>query len=240
MIKILTLIFSLLSISAYTQTDLSTDNSLTGVYSQNKSGTQMQINLQGSNSVKIKGSILDLQTNYSLGYSPNISQNELIHRTNLGKSFKYCDAFVTHQFNYSLVREISSDNLTGVGVDIKKSKSWGKVSLSYAFILQNTTYFSDTTSQRLRHSIRPKIKIEKKLFETSTEYFYQPNIKSIKDYIIYGTTKVVILPKNPLSFTFQDVVNYRSVSTVNMIHNLTFGLSYKFNKKIEKKIKQSE
>ena len=133
------------------------------------------------------------------------------------------------------MREISSDNWTGVGADIKKSKSWGKVSLSYAFISQNTIYFSDTTSQKFRHSIRPKIKIEKKLFTISTEYFYQPNIKSIKDYIIYGTTKVVILPKNALSFTFQDVINYRSISTVNMIHNLTFGLSYKFNKKNLKK-----
>jgi len=238
--KLIILLFSALSISLYSQTDLSTDNNLTGVYSQNKSGSQMQVNFQGSNSLKYKGSILDLQTNYALGYSPKLSQNELIQRTNLGRNGEYWDAFITHQFNYSLVREISSDNWTGIGGGVKKSKSWGKVSLSYAFILQNTTYFTDETSQKFRHSIRGKIKIEKKLFTISTEYFYQPNVSDPKDYIIYGTSKINILPKRPLSFVFQDVINYRSISSVNMIHNLTFGLSYKFNKKIEKKTKQRE
>jgi hypothetical protein len=92
----------------------------------------------------------------------------------------------------------------------------------------------DPTTNKLRHSIRAKIKIERKLFGFSTEYYYQPNIKDFNDCIIYGTTKLTLFPGKPLNFIMQDQMNFRSTSDVKMMNNLTFGVAYKFNKKIEK------
>jgi hypothetical protein len=89
-------------------------------------------------------------------------------------------------------------------------------------------------TNKLRHSIRAKIKIDKKLFSLSTEYYYQPNINDFNDCIIYGTTKLTLLTGKPINFIIQDQMNFRSTSDVKMINNLTFGVAYKFIKKIVK------
>jgi len=234
MIK-LTILFLLISLSLYSQTELNFDNSLTGIYSDSKSGTQMGLNFLGSNTISKNKISIDLGTNYSIRYSQVLTDNELMQRTNLSYNKENYDLFLTHQYNYSLARSILSDNWIGVGGGLKKKFDNGKTSISYAFIFQNTDYVSNTNQQVFRHSFRFKFKIEKKLIGLSTEYYYQPSITNFNDYIIYGTTKIIFFPNKPFNLTIQDLLNYRSNSDVKMIHNLTLGLGYKFNKKIEKK-----
>jgi hypothetical protein len=60
-------------------------------------------------------------------------------------------------------------------------------------------------------------------------------MSNFNDYIVYGITKIIINPKKPVSFIIQDVLNYRTDSQVKLLHNINFGISYKFVKKIEKK-----
>ena len=102
-------------------------------------------------------------------------------------------------------------------------------------IEQNTDYFIKPNEEMFSNSFRIKFKIEKKFIGFSTEYYYQPSFIDFNDYIIYGTTKVIFFANKSFNLTIQDLLNYRSNSDVKMIHNLTLGLGYKFNKKIEKK-----
>ena len=225
----------LFSITSYAQTEISLDNSLSGSLNQGKSGNIIGVNFTGNNSFDFGKYIgLDLGTNYNIQYTPELSQNELIQKANLGYNKEHWDLFTTYQYNYSLVREIQADNWLGIGGGIKEKFNWGKASLSYAFLYQNTDYMVNSTTNKLRHSIRGKIKIEKKTFGLSTEYYYQPNIKDFNDCIIYGTTKLTLFPGKPLNFIIQDQMNFRSTSEVKMINNLTFGIAYKFVKKIVK------
>lgn len=228
------LILVLSTISLKAQKEITLDNSLTGLSSQTKNGSLFNVSFIGNNSFDKDRFSLDLGTNYQMGYSPKLSQNEFIQKVNIGYNREHWDLFTTYQYNYSLIREINADNWIGIGGGIKEKYKWGKASLSYAFIYQSTDFFDIESRQLLRHSLRGKLKIEKKLFSVSTEYFYQPSINDIKDYIVMGNTKLTILPGKPLSFVVQDVVNYRSFGEFKMIHNMTFGVSYKFVKKFEK------
>ncbi len=236
MFRKITLIFLLiLPTLLFSQTEINLDNNLTGLYSENKSGKQFGLNFIGNNSFQKNKLSVDLSTNYSIRMNPSLTENEFIQRANLGYNKDYFDVFVTYQYNYSYTRNIISDNWLGIGGGIKKKFNWGKSSLSYAFIYENLNYLNNPTDRILRHSIRLKLKVEKKIIGLSTEYYYQPSIGDFKDYIIYGTTKITILPEKSFSFIFQDVINYRNISDVKMIHNLSIGCSYKFSKKIENK-----
>ena len=234
--KIHLLFLLLISFITYSQTELSLDNNLTGLYSETKNGPQFGLNFIGNNSLDINKFALDLGTNYQLGYSEkSLLQNEFIQRANFAYNHEYWDFFTTYQYNYSLIREIESDNWIGIGGGVKKKFSWGKLSLSYATLYQSTNYINIESTGHLRHSLRTKIKIEKNRFGLSMEYYYQPTMSNFNDYIVYGTTKIIINPKKPLSFIIQDVINYRSESQVKLLHNISFGIGYKFIKKIVKK-----
>jgi hypothetical protein len=233
--KLIVIISSLLlSISVKAQTEISLDNSLSGSLNQGKTNI-IGVNFTGNNSFDFgKHVALDLGTNYNVQYTPELSQNELIQKANFGYNKEHWDLFTTYQYNYSLVRSIQADNWLGIGGGVKEKFNWGKASLSYAFLYQNTDYMVNPNTNKLRHSIRAKIKIEKKSFGLSTEYYYQPNIKDFNDCIIYGTTKLTLFPTKPFNFIIQDQMNFRSTSDVQMINNLTFGIAYKFVKKIVK------
>lgn len=229
------LIFTLLSINIYSQRLLSLDNNLTCLYSENKAGTQFGLNYVGINSFDFNKNLsLDLVSNYSLRFNPKTTENEFIQRFVLDYHKKNWDVFTTYQYNYSLIREIKADNWVGAGAGLKHNFKTGKISLSYASLIQNQIFFIDSTNLTLRHSLRTRIKFEKKLIGLSTEFFYQPSFRDFKDYLILGTTKITILPKNSFSLVIQDVLNYRSISSVKTIHNLTVGFSYKFNKEWSK------
>lgn len=225
----------LISISLKAQTEIVLDNTLSGSLNQGKNGNIIGINFTGNNSFDFGKHIgLDLGTNYNTQYTPELTQNEFIQKINIGYNKEHWDLFTTYQYNYSLIRSIQSDNWLGIGGGIKEKFNWGKASLSYAFLYQNTEYIDSPISNILRHSFRAKIKVEKKLIGFSTEYFYQPNIIDFSDCIIYGTTKLILLPNKPLNFIIQDQMNFRSTSQIKMLNNLTFGISYKIVKKIEK------
>jgi hypothetical protein len=232
---LLLLISILFSITSNAQTEIYLDNSLSGSLNQGKSGNIIGVNFTGNNSFDFgKHIALDLGTNYNTQYTPELTQNELIQKVNFGYNKERWDLFTTYQYNYSLVRGIQADNWLGIGGGVKEKFSWGKASLSYAFLYQNTDYMINPNTNKLRHSIRAKIKIDKKLFSLSTEYYYQPNINDFNDCIIYGTTKLTLLTGKPINFIIQDQMNFRSTSDVKMINNLTFGVAYKFIKKIVK------
>ena len=233
--KLFLIVLLILTVKSYAQTEISLDNSLSGSLNQGKSGNIIGVNFTGNNSFDFgKHIALDLGTNYNTQYTPELTQNELIQKVNLGYNKEHWDLFTTYQYNYSLVRSIQSDNWLGIGGGVKEKFSWGKASLSYAFLYQNTDYMLNPSTNKLRHSIRAKIKIEKKKFGITTEYYYQPNIKDFNDCIIYGTTKLTLFPTKPFNFIIQDQMNFRSTSDVRMMNNLTFGIAYKFTKKIVK------
>ena len=227
-------LFLFISIITYSQTEINLENSLSGSLNQGKSENIIGVNFTSNNSFDFGKHIgLDLGTNYNIQYTPKLTQNELIQKANIGYNKEHWDLFTTYQYNYSLVREIQGDNWIGIGAGVKEKFNWGKASLSYAFLYQNTNYMYSTITNKLRHSTRFRIKIEKKKFEITTEYYYQPNIRDINDFILYGATKITLFPNKTFNFVIQDQMNFISIDNVKMINNLTFGVSYKFVKIIK-------
>lgn len=236
----LLLILVFIPLLGFSQSEVNLDNNLTGLYSENKNGSQFGLNFVGNNSLQRKNIALDFSTNYSLRMNPTLTENEFIQRVNLGYNREHFDIFSTYQYNYSLTRSILSDNWIGFGGGVKRKFNWGKISLSYALIYESIDYMVYESDEILRHSLRIKLKIEKKFFGISTEYYYQPSITNHEDYIIYGASKITIFPERQFSLIFQDVINYRSISDVKMIHNLSIGCSYKFTKKFSNKISNTQ
>lgn len=218
-----------LSLNLFSQTEIKLDNNFTGILSTNKI-TTFGFNFVGNNSVEVKKLSLDFSTNYATRFSPGIKENEFIQRQNIGYEREKWDLFITQQYNYSLIRQISADNWLGVGGGLKFKYIWGKLSFSYATIYQSSDYFTQQNEYLFRHSFRTKIKFEKKNIGFSSEYFFQPNMSDFNDVIIYGTSKINLFTGKSLSFIIQDVINYRSTSDVKLIHNLSLGVGYKFNK----------
>lgn len=227
------LIFLLISFNLLSQTEIKLDNNFTGILSTNKT-TTFGFNYVGNNSIDFKKVSYDFSTNYSTRFSPTIKENEFNQRQNVGYEKEKWDLFITHQYNYSLIRQITSDNWLGVGGGLKFKYNWGKISLSYATIYQSSNYFINDSEYLFRHSLRTKLKIEKKNISFYSEYFFQPNVSNFDDIIIYGNSKVNFIINKSLSFIIQDVVNWRSTSDVKLIHNLSLGVGYKFNKVIKK------
>lgn len=231
--KLLLFLFISIYFNLFSQVNLDLNNNLTGILS-NSTNSQIGLSYNGTNSITKRKYSLDLNTNYSLTFSPKISENELVQRVSLDYKNNNFFYFIPYQFNYSYNRKINSDNWIGIGYGYRKEIKSGKFSLSYAIFHQNTNFYSSESITVFRHSIKGKLKIEKEKFEISTEYYYQPNIEDFNDVIIYGTTQINIFPKNKLNFTIQDVVNYRNQSTTKLIHNLTLGIGYKISKEIKK------
>lgn len=226
-------IFLSISLNLLSQTEIKLDNNFTGILSTNNV-TTFGFNFVGSNSVEVKKLSLDFSTNYATRFSPALKENEFIQRQNIGYEREKWDLFITHQYNYSLIRQINADNWLGVGGGVKFKYNWGKLSFSYATIYQSSDYFTQQNEYLFRHSFRTKIKYEKKNIGFSSEYFFQPNTTDFNDIIIYGTSKINLFTGKSLSFIIQDVLNFRSTSDVKLIHNLSLGVGYKFNKTIKK------
>jgi hypothetical protein len=194
------------------------------MYTEN-TNNQINIGFNGDNSV-VKGyKNFNSNTNYNLGYTTKIINSELLQKTNEG----YHDFFLSHIFNHSLTRGIKYNNLIGVGYGHK----WKYLSLSYASMCENIIYIELPTKNLFRHSVRCKFKYEHELFSIVTEYYYQPNMVKLNDVVVYGSTKISLLQKNKLSFTITDVINYRSLNTIKLMHSINLGISY--NLKINQK-----
>ena len=227
------LILILIPFNILSQTEIKLDNNLTGILSTNNTNT-FGFNYTGNNSIEIKKTSIDLLTNYSTIFSPKIKENEFTQKQNIGFKIKKCNLFITHQYNHSLIRKISVDNWLGIGGGLDFNNKFGKLSLSYATIYQKTNYYFDNSEYYFRHSLRLKFKIDVKNTSLTSEYFYQPNIINPKDLIIYGNSKLTLFNNKPINLVIRDFINYRSNSNVKLIHNLTLGIGYKFNKSFKK------
>ena len=227
------LLFLLISFNSLSQTEIKLDNNFTGILSNNNK-TSFGFNYVGSNSIEFKKISYEFSTNYSIQFSPTIKENEFIQRQNIGYEEEKWNLFITHQYNYSLIRQINSDNWLGVGGGLKFKYNWGKLSISYATIYQSSNYFFNQSDYIFRHSLRGKIKLEKKNISLTSEYFYQPNVINFQDLIIYGNSKITLFTNKSLNLIIQDVFNYRSESDVKFIHNLTLGIGWKHSKKLGK------
>ena len=228
------LFFALLCFNLVFSQEIKTDNSLNGIVS-NSISSQLGLTYVGENSfIKNKWDITSV-TNYTLTFSPNISENELLQRVSFDVRENKWSYFTNYQYNYSYVRKIQSDNFLGIGTGFKKEFTYIKSSISYAILFHQSNYFNGEDENIFRHSLRLKFSLEKKNWEIISEYYYQPNVTNIRDNIIYGTTKISFFPKNKLNFTIGDIFNWRSQSDVKIIHNLTIGVGYKFQKSIKTK-----
>lgn len=200
------------------------DNTITSMFNNNNGEKSFNGSFVGDNSMLIKKITLVLNTNYTVGYSPNISTNEFIQKNNLN----YNRFFISHVYNYSLSRNITSDNSLGVGMGFKKTLKDFNLSLSYAIMYQYVDYQLTTDTKIIRNSFRVKLGVTKNNFKFTNEYYYQPNFSMLSDYIIYGNSKILLLPLNKISYTLQGNVNYRSKSNIKNIDNITFGITYTF------------
>ena len=202
----------------------SIDNSLTGSYSKNTT-TSTTLTYVGNNSLNINKFGILSSTNYTLSHNPLISQNELSQKTNLSINGDRYFGFINHQFNYSYLRKINSDNWFGFGLGIYHDFNGLKTSVSYGVIAEHTIYSKTPNLDILRHSFRVKIVFERGILNFNTEYYFQPSILK-SNTIITGTSKITMKANKYVNFTIQDVINYSSTSSVKLIHNLTLGISY--------------
>lgn len=217
--------------------ELNLDNNLTTIIT-NSNTSQLGLTFTGENSFNKNDWDISSNTNYTLSFSPTLSENELMERISLDYKSQKWFGFTSYQYNYSYVRKINSDNWIGIGCGYKHNFNNFKTSISYALVYQNTDYLINPTQSIFRHSIRFKIKFEKSKYQFSSEYYFQPSFMDFNNYIFYGTTKINLFPDKKLNFTIQDVFNYRSKSGVKIIHNLTIGIGYKLTKKFDSKLKQ--
>ena len=223
------LLFCLLYVNFLFGQTLNLDNNFTGILSNSQNST-ISLQYSGINKFEYKKSALEVGTVYSMRFNPKLSENEFSNRVNISRSLKGVDVFINHQYNYSYIRKINSDNWLGIGLGVKKNFDWGRVSLSYATIYQNVDYFTNPTKNVLRHSLRFKMRYSHKLFLFNTEYFYQPTFTDYRDVIVFGTTKISFLPQKQFSFIVSDILNYNSMSNVKLLHNLTIGFGKDFKK----------
>jgi hypothetical protein len=231
--KIYLLLLFITSIS-FAQKELNLDNNLTCNTVQADNTTRsVALNYIGDNTILLKEFDINSNTNYS--YLTD-KQNELLQRVNVMYKFperKFNDySFFTYQFSSSLIRKIDSEHWLGTGYGFKtKIDSTLTLSTSYALVFQNILWDSGETSTFFRHSFRGKAKLSKNDFEIISEYFYQPNIQNFNEFIIVGTSKFIIMPKKKINFVIQDVVNYNSTTQIKLVHTISLGIQYKFNRK---------
>ena len=93
----------------------SLDNSLTGVLAQAKT-KNINIAYIGNNNINLRNFDINSMTNYTIGFSPSINQNEFSNKLNISNIYKNVFSFVNNQYNYSLIRNMKSDNWLGIGL----------------------------------------------------------------------------------------------------------------------------
>jgi hypothetical protein len=158
--------------------------------------------------------------------------NEFLTKEDIGIKDKSISVFLVHQYNSSLIRNISSDNWIGLGIG--KSFLIDKtIKFSISDCLENEyrKYYYSNIETIIRNSLRAKLKFTYKGIQLSCEYFYQPNINDPTDVNIFGTTSLNLFEGKPVSFIIQNVYNFVSTSSVRVIQNTTFGLNLKICKK---------
>lgn len=224
-------LFFFIPIISFGQIKYSFDNTLTGVWGTTKTGNQLTITTVGTNSIDYKKFGFDYNPSYIVQYSPKLTNNEYLSRQNLRYNTSYYDAFITHTYNYSFIREIDADNFVGIGAGIKtEQKDKFKISLSYAALYQKTDFRLKVFQDYFRHSIRTRIKWTTNKIQFISEVYFQPDMTDFKNQIINANNQLVLFPKNKVNITIQDLISYRSDSDTKMIHKVTIGIKVKIVK----------
>lgn len=213
---------------SFSQKEFNLDNSITCNTTQVDNVRNIGLIYSGSNTLVIKKNNIDLNSIYN--YLTN-TQNEFNQRINISHKFNKQQIFLTYQFNSSYIRNINTDNWIGIGYGFKQDINKISYGLSYATVYQETIFYNNQDISQLRHSFRGKIKYDGIKLGIQCEYWYQPSYQDIKDYIINGNTKISILPKNDINFIIQDILSYNSINSIKIIHNISFGIQYKLDKK---------
>lgn len=231
--KFLTLIIvSLFStIISYSQHKWTLNDALNFAYYQNGSSKTKTLAFITNNQFEWRSWTWANSLNYTLLYNPKIVQNEFSEKFTFSFSRKMHSAFAIYQYNHSLVRKIDGNHLMGIGYGIRDSLFGFKVNVSYAILNELITFSDNTSKHNVRNSFRIKLSRENKKIGFSSEYFFQPNIRDISDYTLYGTTKLAFKIRENLSFSIADVYNYFNTSSTPVIHNFTVGISYNYSSK---------
>ena len=225
------IIFLIISTKCIAQIKCNLNEALNFAFYQNGSSKTQTFALITNNQIEFKQFTASNILNYTLLYNPKMIQNEFAEKFTFSYSKKQHSAFTIYQYNHSLVRKIENNHLTGIGYGIRDSILGFKVNLSYALLNEFIDYFDNTIKHNIRNSFRIKISRENKKIAFSSEYFYQPNILSINDYTLYGTTKLSFKLRESLAFSISDVFNYFNSSITPLIHNFTVGIAYNYSTK---------
>lgn len=214
------------TIKLCSQTEINLDNNISGIYS-NSNQKKIDFSCNGINYLSYKKLYLNSNTFYLISMrDKETTGNEFIQRTTIDYQPKKISYFIYHQYSSSLIRNINSENWFGLGAGFKKNIRKSTIGFSYS-VMQTIV---DKKNNIPRHSVRIKYKIEKKLFSINTEYFFQPSILVISDYIIIGNTTLIFLPEKKVNLVLQDLINIRSTEEINTIHTITIGLRLKMVK----------
>ena len=205
------------------------NNSITGVINQTDSKSLTNITYSGNNTLNLNNLEIGSSTNYIVGFSNKLEKNELTQRLNMHKTNKSIYTFVTHVYNYSLLRQITDNNMIGAGIGYKNKLTNSKISTSWGLIYGRTLFLNGTKNYNLRHSLRLKYQYKGEILNFLTEYYYQPTI-NLKDVLANGSIKLSFKVKNGFLFIVEDVLNYSNMSNIKTIHNITLGVSYDFSK----------
>jgi len=205
------------------------DNSLSLMMNGPKN-LQFNFNFLGNNTIIFKKIDLNVSTNYGVRYSSSLGASELIQKENLTLNFNVKNnIFVVHQYVYSFLRQINNDNYYGVGYGFNHYGKYSKTSLSYAIIYEMIDYSIDSSYSLFRHSFRFKTSLDKKKVSYNFDYFLQPSVVMLSDFVIYGVNKISFRIDGNTSFTIQDILSFRNLETTKLINNLSIGINHKFS-----------
>ena len=228
--KLLATIFLFVN-SVNAQNKLTLNDALNFAFYQNGNSKTQTFALITNNQYEINKITLSNSLNYTLLYNPKLTQNEFAEKFTFSYAKAKNSAFLIYQYNHSLVRRIDNNHLMGIGYGIRDSIFGFKINLSYAVLNEYISYNNQSTKHNLRNSFRIKLSRENKKIGISSEYFFQPNFASFKDFTLYGITKLTFKIRESFSFNISDVYNYFNGSTTPIIHNFTVGLAYNYSTK---------
>lgn len=216
-------------ISNILNSQMTLENTLTGIYNRSDN-KEFNLSLNGNNSFIYKKIKLDNSTNYQLSLSDKIKSNEFLNRNSISITSKK-RYFIFHQYNYSSNRKTNS-NFIGAGFFFFTTKDTNNiVTFSYASVFENVYNFDlNNTNSNFRHSFKMKMKLKNNAYLVTSEYFYQPVMIDINNYLIFGNTTITFPVRKWLGVSLVDNINYNKNSEVKIIHTITLGIQIKFEK----------
>lgn len=129
----------------------------------------------------------------------------------------------------SKLRQINKRFQSGVGAGFYFYRdSVRTINFSYGMIYDNTSYYNNTFTKILRHSIRLKSKLVFKKIVFNAEYFYKPYVSNFSNYYLIVINSIDFPISKKLSFKLNSQYIYESYNPAKVKGNytLTMGLSF--------------